>query len=146
MDVLDLFAPAVFLALSIGRLGCFSAGCCYGKPTESFLGVIFSDPECLAPTGVKIFPTQLFESVYSALIFVILNNWFNTNKLKHKIFFVGVMMYSVLRFVNEFFRGDDRGGYFLSLSVAQVIGIVLFMLNLGFIIYISYCENRNSKS
>ena len=39
--MLDLFTPAFFLGLAIGRIGCLSAGCCYGKPTTSLLGIVF---------------------------------------------------------------------------------------------------------
>ena len=59
----DLVSLAVILGLSIGRWGCFSAGCCYGKPTEFPTGVIFKSPLSLSITGVPIHPTQIYEAL-----------------------------------------------------------------------------------
>ena len=128
LKILDLVSPGLFLGLSIGRLGCFSAGCCYGKPTESFLGVVFTHPESLAPIGIKIFPTQLFESVYSFLIFVVLHYMQKKDLLNGRLFFIGGILYSIFRFFNEFLRGDDRGGLILGLYPSQFISIVIFVL------------------
>src|SRR5206468_737145 len=41
--VADAFAPAVALGQAFGRQGCFAAGCCWGKPTDLFLGVHFTE-------------------------------------------------------------------------------------------------------
>jgi Prolipoprotein diacylglyceryltransferase len=63
LKVADVVSLAVILGLSIGRWGCFSAGCCYGKPTEFALGVIFKNPLSLSITGIKIHPTQIYEAL-----------------------------------------------------------------------------------
>lgn len=68
---LDLVIPQIALAQGFGRIGCFLAGCCYGKPTDSALGVIFP-PEAIAPAGIKLLPTQLFSAAGDFLIFIIL--------------------------------------------------------------------------
>ena len=47
----DAFAPGLALGHSIGRVGCFAAGCCYGKPTEHFWGVTFKNPLAQAWVG-----------------------------------------------------------------------------------------------
>jgi phosphatidylglycerol:prolipoprotein diacylglycerol transferase len=135
LAIFDLYAPALFLGISFGRLGCFSAGCCYGKPTESFFGVVFSHSESLAPIGIKIFPTQLFESFYSFIIFVILHNFFVKEKFKNYLLFLGLIFYSILRFLNEFLRGDDRGVLIFGLYPSQFISIILIILNIFAIIY-----------
>ena len=68
----DAFAPGIILGQAVGRLGCLMAGCCYGEPTESFLGITFSHPLAAAdvgtPLGVSLHPTQLYESVAALLI------------------------------------------------------------------------------
>lgn len=69
---LDIIAPAAALGLAIGRWGCFSAGCCYGKHTELPWAVTFTDPRSLAITGVPIHPTQVYESLGAFFMFVIL--------------------------------------------------------------------------
>jgi phosphatidylglycerol---prolipoprotein diacylglyceryl transferase len=60
---LDVLALAMPLGQSIGRIGCFMAGCCYGRPNDLSWGVTFTDPQSLGPVGVKIHPTQLFMAV-----------------------------------------------------------------------------------
>jgi phosphatidylglycerol:prolipoprotein diacylglycerol transferase len=72
LKVADVVSLAVILGLSIGRWGCFSAGCCYGKPTEFALGVIFKNPLSLSITGIKIHPTQIYEALgmFFAFVFV----------------------------------------------------------------------------
>lgn len=63
LRILDLVALGVILGLAIGRWGCFSAGCCYGKPTDFFTSVIFKNPKTLAIQGVPIHPTQIYEAL-----------------------------------------------------------------------------------
>lgn len=125
----DIFSSALALAHSIGRIGCFLAGCCHGRATDFFLGVVFTSPYCeVSPDliGVKIHPSQLYESVGNFLIFIYLN--LNLGKLpKGEVFFRYVYLYSFLRFIVEFTRGDERGGYFIGLSQAQVISIFLII-------------------
>ncbi len=140
LDVMDVTTPGLYLGLAIGRIGCFCAGCCYGKPTESFLGVVFTHYETLAPIGVKVFPTQLFESGYAFLIFLFTHVLLVKNKLNHKLFFVGGILYSIFRFINEFFRGDDRGSFVLGLSPSQWVSIVVFVLFLILLFCITYGE------
>ena len=76
----NLLMPAVALAQGFGRIGCFCAGCCYGRVTTSPLGVEFPVGS-LAPAGVKILPTQLFSSAGDFIIFAVL--YWNYNHGKH---------------------------------------------------------------
>src|SRR5262245_2813760 len=68
----DVFAPGIALGHAVGRLGCFFAGCCYGKPTELPWAITFSDPFAAAnvgtPLGVHLHPTQLYEASAELLI------------------------------------------------------------------------------
>src|SRR5579864_9007570 len=61
--VADCLAPALAVGQAVGRLGCFFAGCCYGKPTSAPWAVTFKDPASLAPLGVDLHPTQIYESI-----------------------------------------------------------------------------------
>ena len=67
----DLIMPEIAIAQGFGRIGCFLAGCCYGRKTDSFLGVIFPEGS-MAPAGVKLLPTQLFMSAGDFLIALLL--------------------------------------------------------------------------
>lgn len=145
LDILDVVSPGLYLGLSIGRIGCFTAGCCYGRPTESFLGVIFTHYESLAPIGIKILPTQLFESGYAFIIFLLSHVLLTKNLFKYRIFFLSGIIYAICRFVNEFYRWDDRGGTVFGLSPAQVISVTIFVLFSLLIFYITKWKKRLSK-
>lgn len=121
-----------FLAFHFcGRIGCFLGGCCYGKTTESFLGVYFPDiPEDnVFHYGQKCLPTQLFEAAAIALCALIL-----ATVLKKRRFMNYLILYPVCRFVIEFWRGDDRGstGFFLSPSQLVSIIIIVFVIVMYF--------------
>ena len=62
MPYFDLFAPSIAIAQGFGRIGCFLAGCCYGKETDSFIGIVFHD-SIIAPNNISLLPTQIISSV-----------------------------------------------------------------------------------
>ena len=57
----EYLVPSLPLAQSIGRIGCFCAGCCHGKPTDAWYGITFTHSQ-MAPNGVSLIPTQLISS------------------------------------------------------------------------------------
>jgi phosphatidylglycerol:prolipoprotein diacylglycerol transferase len=104
--IMNSLIPGVVLAHAFGRIGCFLAGCCYGVPTQSFFGIVFPFGES---AGVKVFPTQLFESIFLFILFFFLTK---NQKIKGKEFPVYLISYGAFRFVLEFFRGDNRGSLY----------------------------------
>jgi len=132
----DIMAPSIALGQAFGRLGCFSAGCCYGAPSNSWFSVIFSDPHSLAPLGVPLYPTQLTESFGAFLIFGALLFLRRYKKFDGQLFWLYVVFYAVLRFIIEFFRGDAiRGLYFgNAISTSQLIAIGMLALS-GFMLW-----------
>ncbi|MDR3256587.1 MAG: prolipoprotein diacylglyceryl transferase [Endomicrobium sp.] len=123
----DFFAPALALGHAIGRIGCFFAGCCYGKYTSLPWSVVFIDKHSLAVKGVHLHPTQLYESFANFLLFMFLHFY---SKKEHKIgisFAIYLIGYTVLRFIIEFFRGDYRGIQYFGFSISQIISILLFV-------------------
>jgi phosphatidylglycerol:prolipoprotein diacylglycerol transferase len=136
----DYFAPATALGHAIGRLGCFFAGCCHGHKTHSIFGVKFTNPYCLVSReylGVPIHPTQLYEVAGNLVLFFILHKMLNkTSKTEGNVLLTYICGYSVLRFVIEFFRGDDRGRYFLSMSPSQWVSVIALLAVIGYLIYV----------
>lgn len=128
----DVCMPGVALGLAIARLGCFSAGCCWGKPTELPWAVTFSDPYSArlvgVPLGVPLHPTQLYESFACALILAALVWLWNRRAFPGQIFAAFLLFYSAARFLLEFLRDDPRGPFFFGgkLSLPQVMSIILF--------------------
>lgn len=130
--ILDLIAPAVALGHSLGRLGCFSYGCCYGKPTSSFIGMVFplGSP---AGIGCPVIPTQLISSFFLLVIFSLLLFVRDRRKFKGQVFFSYLFLYGLFRFIVEFYRGDPRG-YWGIFSVSQWIS--LFLIGVAVVFFV----------
>lgn len=135
----DAFAPGIAVGHAIGRMGCFSAGCCWGKPTDSWIGVRFTE-RASELTGVPIdsalIPTQLIEAVVNLLIFAFLLWLTKRRRFEGQVIFAYLMIYAVARFTIEFWRADPRGEVF-GLSTSQLISIIMFPLALLLMIYYS---------
>ncbi|HXX58990.1 MAG TPA: prolipoprotein diacylglyceryl transferase [Thermodesulfovibrionales bacterium] len=131
--IADIFAPSLAIGHALGRLGCFFAGCCFGKTANALpWAVVFSDPECLATTGVPLHPTQLYESLGELLNFVILVTLRRHQSYRGQLFWTYLLLYSLLRFFVEFFRGDEvRGFIFSGISVSQGISMLTALLAIG---------------
>ncbi len=122
--VSDIFAPYLALAHSVGRIGCFFNGCCYGKQ-------VFSGPSVVFPGEmVQRIPTQLYSSAGLLAIFALLL-WLRAKKtFDGYLFAVYLMVYAVFRVFMDNFRGDDLvrvNGFTLS----QVISVGIFVLGAG---------------
>lgn len=124
--IADIFSPGLAAGHAVGRIGCFFAGCCYGKTCDLPWAVVFKNPLSLAPTGVHLHPTQLYSVAGNLLVFGAL--WFLRKRTRYtgQLFWLYVLFYGLLRSFLELFRGDDyRGFLFDGVSVAQGIGLVL---------------------
>ena len=139
----DVILPSVALAQGFGRIGCFLAGCCYGKETESFFSVIFQNSE-YAPNHVALIPTQLYSSGLDFLHFLLLLLIARNKKEDGQVTACYLIFYSIGRFVIEFFRGDIIRGSVGILSTSQFISI--FTGIAGIVLLIRIRKKRDSKS
>ena len=131
LNILDLVIPSLPLAQGFGRIGCFLAGCCYGKATTSFLGVKFKEGS-LGPIDTCVYPTQIFSSIFDFALALFLL-WYDRKERKAgRVFSLYLILYSIGRFVIEFIRDDPRGniGFF---STSQFIS--LFIALLGVLVF-----------
>ena len=108
----DLWSPAVAIGQGIGRIGCFMAGCCYGKPTDHFWGITFTNPRSIAPLNIPIHPTQLYSSFANLVIFIVLIVLSGKKKFEGQVLVWFLILHSTARLLIERFRGDDRGMIF----------------------------------
>lgn len=151
LEYFDLVMPEVALAQGFGRIGCFLAGCCYGRETEGMWGVVFPEG-CYAPAGVKLIPTQLISSAGDFLnmaILIFIASKFSYTVAKNRIkdgednvkhLYPGdigciyLFIYGTGRFLIEFLRNDYRGevGIF---STSQFISLIVVAL--GIVVMIS---------
>ncbi len=127
----DAFAPGLAFGHVLGRFGCFSAGCCYGKPTSHFWGVVFTNPLAYSisgtPLGVRIEPTQLIEAAAEFCNFLLLTWLLKRKRFDGQVFGSFMVLYGIERYFIEFLRGDPgRGEVFGGLMTGtQLISILL---------------------
>jgi phosphatidylglycerol:prolipoprotein diacylglycerol transferase len=139
----DVFAPGIALGHVTGRLGCFAAGCCYGRPTDVPWGVIFTDPLAAAnvgtPLGIRLHPTQLYEAGAELLILAFLLATERRGRpFAGRTFWLYMFLYAVSRYVIEIYRGDPRGVVpFLDISTSQFISLILGPLSLIMLLWLS---------
>jgi len=125
-DLGDMIAPCLIIGHAIGRIGCFTNGCCYGSPTALPWGVVFGRSGDI----LSRHPTQLYEAVFLIFLFVLSLAAFR-NRIRRGFIFPGgvwggyTLLYSMFRFGIEYLRDDDRGGFFTpaAFSVSQCIGL-----------------------
>lgn len=124
----EMFVPSLAFAQGIGRIGCFLAGCCYGKPTNAWYGIAFEN-SLLAPNHIKLIPTQLMMSGLDLLLAGILFYLAYKKVKEGALLSIYVTLYSFGRFFIEFLRDDPRGS-FLFLSTSQFIAIFGFVFGI----------------
>lgn len=138
----DLVMPQVALGQAIGRIGCFFAGCCYGRETSLPIGFTYHTSD-FAPTGVALIPTQLISCVGDLIIFVVLLLYAKRKEAKGTVGALYLMLYSAGRFFIEFLRGDEERGNIGLFSVSQFIAIVVFFC--GLLLYIIFTKKGQQQ-
>lgn len=131
----DLMMPSIALAQGFGRIGCFLAGCCYGKEAYGRLSVIFTNSD-YAPNNIPLIPTQIYSSILDFLHFFLLLYIARHKRAEGEVAACYLIFYSVGRFILEFFRGDLERGSIGVLSTSQFISIftgIVGMVMLGVI-------------
>jgi phosphatidylglycerol:prolipoprotein diacylglycerol transferase len=128
LQTLDAFAPGIAIGHAIGRIGCFAAGCCWGKECTLPWAVTFHNPEAYALTGVPLeqplHPSQLYEMFTEAALFSFLYWRFGREHAPGKIMGIYLVLSSAARFLIEFTRFHEQGLYF-GLSLTQWIAIAV---------------------
>lgn len=124
----DLVAPSIAIAQGFGRIGCFLAGCCYGRETDCAIGIVFRH-SAIAPNNIKLFPTQIMSSVGDFLIAFILLLYAKNDRTTGNVGTLYLILYSIGRFIIEFFRSDERGAIGI-LSTSQFISLIVLVVGL----------------
>jgi phosphatidylglycerol:prolipoprotein diacylglycerol transferase len=134
LKVGDIVAPSLAIAQAVGRLGCLSAGCCYGKETSLPWGIVFRDPNSLVPLdklGIPLQPTQLYSSISNLLLFLLLFRMSKRKRFDGQVLLMYGILYPILRSIIEFYRGDPRGAIIGGMvSTSQIISLGVFAVSL----------------
>lgn len=150
--LLDMMAVGLVLGLGFGRIGCFLNGCCYGDPAPGLAWAVafpktvdaqqnidgsppflhhleegwvgFADPYSL-----PVHPTQLYESIWAFIMFLILDAFYKYKKRDGELVLLFCILYAPMRFFFEILR-DDSGSVLAGLTLSQAISIPTFFLAL----------------
>jgi phosphatidylglycerol---prolipoprotein diacylglyceryl transferase len=129
----DALAPGVALGQSIGRLGCLAAGCCHGKAAQVPWAIRFTDIYAArtvgTPMDTPLHPTQIYESIATAVICAILLRVAKKRRFEGQVTLTYLLLYAVARFGIEFYRGDAARGFLFGgvLSTSQFIAILMVL-------------------
>ncbi|MBA3351034.1 MAG: prolipoprotein diacylglyceryl transferase [Blastocatellia bacterium] len=146
--VADALAAGLALGQAFGRQGCFAAGCCWGKPTDLFWGIHFTEAgheytgvPMYGPEGGDLYlhPTQLIESFTMLAVFGLLVWLHRRKKFDGQVLIAYGIIYSIFRFSIEFIRDDPRGDLFglttmTGLSTSQLVSLVVAAASIVFMV------------
>ncbi len=131
-EISNITAIIIPLFHVFGRIGCFFAGCCYGTQSNSWIAIpyrVISQDE----QWVNRIPIQLMESAIELFLFMLCYYWYREKRKKEqeydsRILSYYLLLYSMWRFIIEFWRGDEVRGVFGWISFSQIISILIFII------------------
>jgi len=141
--MMDRIAITACIIHTMGRMGCFFAGCCYGVPTDLPWGVTFTDSlSQTKPLHTSLHPAQLYSSFMILTILGILIMMKRHQRFEGQLFFAYIVLYAVGRGIIEVFRGDEVRGYIIDglLSQSQFISIIVIIVTA--VAYLKFRKKR----
>ena len=138
----DLAAPCLILGQSIGRIGCYFAGCCYGVETTSEWLMFF--PLSVKINGVWHLSTFFYESFFDLIGFIVLIILTFKTKKQWIVTSWYFIIYGLVRFVLEAFRDPVEALFIGSVKVSQLLSGILVIVGICLFIF-SILNNRNNK-
>ncbi len=136
----DIAACFVPLFHAFGRVGCFLGGCCFG--VESRFGFVFTRSPLEIANGVRRFPVQLLESACCLLLFFLMDRLRRKGVLRGRLLGLYLALYALVRFTDEFLRGDALRGFALGLSTSQWASLAAAAAGLAILL----CGRRKARS
>ena len=131
---MDVLAPGIGLGEAIGRIGCLSAGCCYGASCDLPWAITFHHPESLAPLNVPLHPTQLYHSLAGLACFAVILAARGRFRAPGQLMGLFLVLFGAFRYIIELFRADYRGD-FGPVSVTQFIAMCAVGLGIFIILH-----------
>lgn len=138
LALLDAMAPSVVLGHAFGRIGCFLHGCCYGVPLkpDAWCGVVYPEGSVAyehVAAGTPMFPSQLVSAANKLIIFAVLMLFFKHRRVEGRVVALYLILYSIHRFIIEFWRGDTHAPG--ELSPAQWVSLFTFFIGLALMVF-----------
>lgn len=143
-DLIAIHAP---LLQALSRVGCFFAGCCYGKPTDATWGFVYRTTDSFAPCNISLHPTQLYSSIFLFIIFCFMYFFAqHVYKKPGQLISLYLLLISTERFVVDIWRDDQEffiNSAYLSLSINQWISVGIACMAISGFIYCSIFNQKN---
>lgn len=147
---LDALALGLPVGQFLGRIGCFSAGCCYGSPSSLPWAVLFTNPATLCPLRVPVHPAQLYEAFLDlGVVFAALSFWKTRKSYDGQLVLVYFCLAGAVRFVVEFFRSplDYRGPtYFGWMPLTQLIALCMALVAGALLVWFGWRSRSRLQS
>lgn len=143
IDYFDAAIPSIPLAHAFGRLGCFCAGCCYGRESERF-GIVFRNALTGVSSTTRVIPTQLIEACFNLILCAALILYARRERRRGTVMGLYMVCYGVFRFFIEYLRDDEIRGAFLCFSTSQWISLVL-IIPVGILLLCGIGERLSAK-
>lgn len=141
LDLIAIYAP---LLQSISRLGCFFAGCCYGRPTHLPWAIIYTDQASIAPLGIKLHPSQLYSALLLlgifALLYYVIQHMFQKSG---QLLCCYIFLMATERYITDFFRWDHVESTTLVGSMYQALALCLMISACIGLLIISYAQKTS---
>ncbi len=135
--ILDLAAIISALLYGFLRIGCFANGCCWGRLSSVPWAVTYGAGSEMPFIGLPVHPVQLYDSFVGFSIAAVLIALYSRPRWRGGLMPVFLVLYSIGRFITEFFRGDAYRGtdVMFHLSTSQTISVFLFSLGLVWLFF-----------
>lgn len=125
----DIITISVLSGIAIGNIGTFLDGVNYGNPTNLPWGVTYQS--AFIKYTIPVHPTQIYAFIYTTIIVIFLYLLYRLyrNKYDGLVTYTGFFMFSLMRFLEGFFRGDDVLTMFGFIRVKQVLFLIISALS-----------------
>jgi len=137
LPTLDVIVPSLALGQALGRVGCLTAGCCWGKACTLPWAITYTDPVARANVGtplhVQLHPFPAYAAIFDLGLYLALAALHRRRPVAGRVFASYLVLYGVGRFLLEWTRGDASRGFVFNgaLSTSQLIALMMVAAGLG---------------
>lgn len=139
--VADVLAPSIALGSVFGRIGCLLNGCCYGRACSMPWAIYFPAGHETHPFGqpaIPVHPTEIYAALLNLVLYIFLAWLFRRKKFDGEIFATYLIIYSIFRSIQEYFRGDYPPDHIhAGITSAQLVSVPIFITGLVLAIFLS---------
>lgn len=143
LPTFDVIAPSLALGHTIGRIGCFFAGCCWGAVCDLPWAVTYTSPVAAerlgTPLHAQLHPFPIYAAIFNFSLYLALAALFKRRLAAGRVFATYLVLYGIGRFLLEGTRGDIARGFVLdgALSTSQAISLGMIFIGIGLHLWVS---------